>query len=114
EFLQVNRAQATAMYARVAELAEAGAGARAVDLFAGLGGIGLHLARAGASVVAVEIDRVAVAQLGRAADQSGLPLVALAGDAGDLPEAVRAQLGAAPDVVVVNPPRRGLSTGALY
>ena len=51
EFLQVNRAQAAAMYARVAELAEVRApGVRAVDLFAGLGGIGLHLARAGAEV----------------------------------------------------------------
>ncbi|MBA3390991.1 MAG: class I SAM-dependent RNA methyltransferase, partial [Deltaproteobacteria bacterium] len=60
EFLQVNRLQATAMYARVAELAAAGPGMRAVDLFAGVGGIGLHLARAGAQVVAVELDPEAV------------------------------------------------------
>ncbi|MCV4770547.1 hypothetical protein OFC10_31380, partial [Escherichia coli] len=62
EFLQVNRAQAAAMYTRVAELAADArggtlTGARAVDLFAGLGGFGLHLARGGAEVVAVEIDR---------------------------------------------------------
>lgn len=113
EFLQVNRAQAAAMYARVAELADARPGTRAVDLFAGLGGIGLHLARAGASVVAVEIDRDAVAQLQRAAERAGVPLVALVGDAGDLTSSVRGQLGAEPDVVVVNPPRKGLSTGAL-
>jgi len=53
EFLQVNRAQAAAMYARVTELAEAQPGMQAIDLFAGLGGIGLHLARAGATVIAV-------------------------------------------------------------
>jgi len=110
EFLQINRAQAAAMYQRVAELA---AGAKhAVDLFAGLGGIGLHLARAGTSVVAVEIDRDAVAQLRRAAETAKLPLTALAGDAGDIAADVRAQLGEHPDVVVVNPPRKGL-TGAL-
>ena len=110
EFLQVNRAQAAAMYARVAELA---AGAKhAVDLFAGLGGIGLHLARAGTAVVAVEIDRDAVAQLRRAAEAAELPLTALAGDAGDIAAEVRAQLGERPDVVVVNPPRKGLA-GAL-
>lgn len=105
EFLQVNRAQAHAMYRRVAELAEARPGMRAVDLFAGVGGIGLHLARAGAEVVAVELDREAVGQLRRAAERAGLPLTALAGDAGEVP---RAALGR-PDVVVVNPPRKGLS-----
>lgn len=112
EFLQVNRAQAAAMYARVAELALEPGGKRAVDLFAGLGGIGLHLARGGAEVVSVEIDRDAVAQLRRAAERANLPLRALAGDAGELPAAVRAELGDAPDVIVVNPPRKGLSDGA--
>ena len=110
EFLQVNRAQAAAMYARVADLA---AGARtAIDLFAGLGGIGLHLARAGTVVIAVEIDRDAVAQLRRAAEAANLPLTALAGDAGKIADDVRARLGERPDVVVVNPPRKGLA-GAL-
>jgi 23S rRNA (uracil1939-C5)-methyltransferase len=108
EFLQVNRAQATAMYARVTELAGAAPGSQAVDLFAGLGGIGLHLARAGSTVIAVEIDRDAVGQLRRAAQRAGLPLTAIAGDAAD----VRGQLGAKPDIVVVNPPRKGLSAGA--
>ena len=109
EFLQVNRAQANAMYERVAELA--GDAKTAVDLFAGLGGFGLHLARKGTKVVAVEIDRDAIAQLRRAAERAGLPLEAIAGDAGDLPAAVHAQLGK-PDLVVVNPPRKGLSEGA--
>ena len=107
EFLQVNRAQAAAMYARVAELAQPAR--RAVDLFAGLGGIGLHLARAGTEVVAVEIDRDAVAQLRRAAEAAKLPLTAIAGDAGKIADDVRARLGTAPDVVIVNPPRKGLA-----
>jgi tRNA/tmRNA/rRNA uracil-C5-methylase (TrmA/RlmC/RlmD family) len=96
------------MYARVAELALEAGGRRAIDLFAGLGGIGLHLARAGVEVVSVEIDREAVAQLRRAAERAELPLRALAGDAGELP---RDELGEA-DIVVVNPPRKGLSEGA--
>ncbi len=108
EFLQVNRAQAAVMYTRISELAEITPGMQAIDLFAGLGGIGLTLARAGAAVIAVEIDRDAVAQLRRAAQRAGLPLTAIAGDVGD----VRGQLGAKPDVVVVNPPRKGLSGGA--
>src|SRR6185503_5634879 len=54
------------------------------------------------------IDRDAVAQLRRAAQRAGLPLTAIASDVGD----VRGQLGAKPDVVVVNPPRKGLTSGA--
>jgi 23S rRNA (uracil1939-C5)-methyltransferase len=112
EFLQVNRAQAAALYRRVAELAGARPGLRAVDLFAGVGGIGLHLARAGAEVTAVELDREAVAQLRRAAHRAGLALEAIAGDAGELPRAIRDTLVGRVDVAVVNPPRKGLATGA--
>ena len=112
EFLQVNRAQATAMYERVAELAEATHGTRAIDLFAGVGGIGIHLARAGAEVVALELDPESVGQLRRAAERASLRLTALAGDAGELSATARAALGADPDVVVVNPPRKGLTDGA--
>ncbi|MFT3699859.1 MAG: 23S rRNA (uracil(1939)-C(5))-methyltransferase RlmD [Kofleriaceae bacterium] len=103
EFMQVNRAQAAAMYTRVAELAAGGT--RALDLFAGLGGIGLHLAKAGMTVTSVEIDADAVSQLRRAAEHAKLPLTAIAGDAAEL------ALGGF-DVVVVNPPRKGLA-GAL-
>lgn len=112
EFLQVNRAQAAAMYGRIAELATEHRAAdqplRAVELFAGIGGIALHLARAGAEVVTVELDRDAVAQLRRAARHAGLALTPLAGDAGRIAPDVRAQLGQSPDLVVVNPPRKGL------
>jgi 23S rRNA (uracil1939-C5)-methyltransferase len=121
EFVQINRAQAHAMYARATELAAARhpnrgggnaplRGIRAVDLYAGLGGFGLHLARAGAEVVAVEIDREAIAHLRRAAERAQLPLIPIAADAGDVSDEVHAQLGT-PDIVVVNPPRKGLSDG---
>ncbi|HEY1551613.1 MAG TPA: methyltransferase, partial [Kofleriaceae bacterium] len=104
EFLQVNREQAAAMYRRIAELATPAT--TAVELFAGLGGIGLHLARAGTRVTSIELDRDAVAQLRRAADHAKLPLTAIAGDAADI------ELDHTPDVIVVNPPRKGLA-GAL-
>ncbi|HEV7558605.1 MAG TPA: 23S rRNA (uracil(1939)-C(5))-methyltransferase RlmD, partial [Kofleriaceae bacterium] len=87
EFAQINRVQARALYARVVELAELAPGDAAVDLYAGLGGIGLHLARAGARVIAVEHDGDAVAALRRAAERASLPVTAIAADAAALPVA---------------------------
>ncbi len=118
EFMQVNRVQAHAMYAAATALVLDGRpditppldGVRVVDLYAGLGGFGLHMARAGAEVVAVEIDREAIAALRRAAERASLRLTPIAADAGELSAEVHAQLGK-PDVVIVNPPRKGLGEG---
>lgn len=106
EFLQVNRDQAQAIYDRVAVLAGAAEGVRAIDLYAGLGGITFALARAGARVHAVEIDPTAVANLIRAAQRAGWGdrVSARAGDA--------ATARGATDVLVVNPPRKGLGARA--
>jgi 23S rRNA (uracil1939-C5)-methyltransferase len=111
EFLQVNRAQANAMYERVAELADddpAATTGTAVDLFSGVGGIALHLARRRfARVYAIEIDEDAVAQLRRAAGDRITAIAADASNPGALVEKLR---GA--KVVVVNPPRKGLTEAA--
>jgi tRNA/tmRNA/rRNA uracil-C5-methylase (TrmA/RlmC/RlmD family) len=71
------------------------------------------MARAGAEVVAVEIDREAIAALRRAAERAGLKLTPVAADAGELSAEVHTQLGK-PDVVIVNPPRKGLSAGTRH
>lgn len=109
EFLQVNRAQARAIYARVADLALDGlepASVHAVDLYSGLGGIALTLARRGARVTAVEIDPAATAALARAAAAGGLAdrVTVHTADASALPT-----VAAGASVVIVNPPRKGLS-----
>jgi 23S rRNA (uracil1939-C5)-methyltransferase len=107
EFLQVNRAAAAGLHQHVAAIASASEGLRVTELFAGLGGISLILARAGAVVHAVEIDREAVASLAAACVASGLDRVtAIAGDVGAVPLP-------ASEVVVVNPPRKGLPTPTL-
>jgi 23S rRNA (uracil1939-C5)-methyltransferase len=105
EFLQVNREQADAMYAMVARLADVGPGTHAIDLYCGVGGIALALARAGASVDAVEINGEAAQALTEVARQQRLPITVHHGDAAQLAGGLRARA----QVVVVNPPRRGLS-----
>lgn len=111
EFLQVNREQAEAMYAAVARLAEIAPGTRAVDLYCGVGGIAVALAQAGATVDAVELNGEAAAALAEVVRHHQLPIVVHHGDAGKLMSAggAAAAGGLRPDVVVVNPPRRGLS-----
>lgn len=84
------------------------AGARVLELYAGSGALALRLARAGASVTAVESHEPAARLTERAAREQGLSLVARPGDArAALDELLRT--GARFDAVVVNPPRRGLA-----
>ncbi len=111
EFLQVNRDQARSLYPRDVALALDGLApdARVADVYCGVGGIALGLARAGARVTAIEADAGAIAALGRAAAAGGLAerITAVAGDAAAL-----AEVGPL-DAVVVDPPRKGLSAAAL-
>jgi 23S rRNA (uracil1939-C5)-methyltransferase len=110
-FFQVNRAQAARLYAAVVDAARATRRARAVDLFCGAGAIALLLARAGARVRGVEIDADAVADARATAARLKLDVGFHAGDAAAGLAAAARDLGGL-DVLVVNPPRRGLA-GAL-
>ncbi|MEZ4359891.1 MAG: 23S rRNA (uracil(1939)-C(5))-methyltransferase RlmD [Kofleriaceae bacterium] len=107
EFLQVNRRQADALYAMVAELAALAPGDRAIDLYCGVGGIALALARAGARVEAVERNGEAAAALRDVAQREALPIEVRHEDA------ATAALAPGAAAVVVNPPRRGLSPQAV-
>ncbi|HPH67035.1 MAG TPA: 23S rRNA (uracil(1939)-C(5))-methyltransferase RlmD [Kofleriaceae bacterium] len=103
EFLQVNLAQADAMYSYVADCIEPAAGRRVVDLYAGLGGISLHLAARGADVTAIEVESAAIAALRQAATAAGRDIDARVGSA-----ATVQRVTPLPDAIVVNPPRKGL------
>ena len=100
-FFQVNRAAAARMYREVERLVEPGPGLRVVDLFTGAGGIALTLAARGADVLGVEAHPEAVQDARRSAAALGLPARFLAADAA-------AGLAEPADLVVVNPPRKGL------
>ena len=104
-FFQTNTAVATELYAQVAAWVDEVSPASVWDLYCGVGGFALHVAAPGRRVVGVETSREAVRSARASASAAGLPQVAFrAGDA------TAFALGAAtsPELVIVNPPRRGI------
>lgn len=103
-FFQTNTAVAAALY-RAARDFVAGIDAQnAWDLYCGVGGFALHLAQPGRAFTGVEISAEAVASAQSSA-RAGVSFVA-----DDALAWVRRSLqsGESPDLIVVNPPRRGI------
>lgn len=106
-FFQTNTDVAAALYrtarAWVAELDPASVH----DLYCGVGGFALHLAAPGRTVTGIEISADAVTAAERGRDDAGLSAELVRFVAGD---ATSYLLEDRADLVVVNPPRRGLGT----
>lgn len=104
-FFQTNTEVAAALYRQAAAWADEADVRTAWDLYCGVGGFALHLARPGREVVGVEASVEAVASAELTARDAGLPGTRfVAGDA----TAFALDAPDVPDLVVVNPPRRGL------
>ena len=104
-FFQTNTDVAAALYRVGREWVDAADPRSVWDLYCGVGGFALHVARPGRTVVGIETSAEAVASAEHSRDDLGLADVRFA--AGD---ATAFALGAdaPPDLVVVNPPRRGI------
>lgn len=87
---------------------------RVADVYAGAGALGLGLAARGAKVTLIESFNPAMALAARAAARAGLgdAVVTVAAEAAAGLETLEARPDALPDVVVLNPPRRGVSPAA--
>ncbi len=110
-FTQVHPGQAARLHERVQRWIDAGLGSvrgrRVLELYAGSGALGLRLAAAGARVCAVESFAPALEQLRAAAAAQGLAVEGRAQSAEEYLQSADAR--GSQDVVIVNPPRRGLS-----
>ncbi len=107
-FYQVNRGGAERLYERAIELAGLTGRERVLDLYCGTGTITLLLARSAAEAVGVEIVESAVKSARANAAKNGAGNVRfLCGDAGEVTGELLSQ-GFRPDVVTVDPPRKGL------
>lgn len=106
-FFQTNTEMAAKLYERGrAWVAEVGP-ATVWDLYCGVGGFALAVAGAGVEVTGIEVSREAVASATLSAAEAGLPRVRF--EAGDATAYALAAI-APPDLVVVNPPRRGIGS----
>jgi 23S rRNA (uracil1939-C5)-methyltransferase len=108
-FFQTNTEMAERLYAVAAELAGLQGRERVFDLFCGIGTIGLTMARQAGEVWGVEIVPEAIADAERNARRSKIENAHFI--AANVRTGVRPLLEKAgkPDVVVVDPPRAGLS-----
>lgn len=106
-FFQTNTDVAAALYREAVAWTAGLAPQRVVDLYCGVGGFALHLAAPGRQVTGIEISADAIASAERSRDEAGLP-----GDirfaVGDATAPEHAGLLGSADLLVVNPPRRGL------
>ncbi len=112
-FFQPSTRGAELLYAEVVRAAGDVRGRRVLDLYCGTGTLGLCFARAGAQVLGVELVEDAVDNARANAAANGIEGARFV--AGDAAESLAALDGSdrAFDVVVVDPPRAGLSPAAL-
>ena len=108
-FFQVNRDQCEILYARVLDLAGLTGRETVLDLYCGIGTITLCLAKSAKKVIGAEIVPEAIEDAKGNAARNGIENAEFfCGDASAIAQKL-ARDGVRPDVVVVDPPRRGLA-----
>lgn len=113
-FFQVNRDQAEVLYGRALEFAALTGTETVVELYCGIGTISLTLAERAGQVIGVEVVPQAVEDARENARRNGLADKTRfeCGDASQLAVQLEEE-GVRPDVVVVDPPRKGLAENVV-
>ncbi len=113
-FYQVNRTQAEVLYALAAEAAALTGEETLLDLYCGTGTIGLSMASKAKNLIGVEVVAAAVADARRNAERNGVQSARfLCADAGEAARKLRDE-GIRPDVVVIDPPRKGCTPDVIH
>ena len=108
-FYQVNHDQAERLYEKAAEFAALTKNDTVLDLYCGTGTITLRLAKQAGKAVGVELVPQAIMDAKRNAERNGIGHAEFyCMDAGEAAAAF-AEKGEKPDVIVVDPPRKGIS-----
>ena len=107
-FYQVNRDGAELLYTKACEMAELEDGQSIADLYCGTGTIGLSMASSVSKICGIEIEPSAVECAKENAKRNGIENATfICGDASDKETILSAFSGVAPDVVIIDPPRKG-------
>ena len=106
-FVQTHPAGAEALYAEVLAALRPGSGRRLLDLYSGLGVVGMAAARHGAEVLCIEVSTAATQVCATAAAHNGTPVRLVRGD---VTRTLRQLAGAGErfDGACLNPPRAGI------
>ncbi|MGY3126859.1 23S rRNA (uracil747-C5)-methyltransferase [Agrococcus sp. UYP33] len=103
-FFQTNTSVAAALYRQATAWIDDADPASVLDLYCGVGGFALHAARPGRCVAGVEVTAEAIDAARETAAELGADAVFAVGNA----TGVDLEGADAPELVVVNPPRRGI------
>ncbi len=107
-FYQVNRKGAQLLYQKAKDAAELRGGEIIADLYCGTGTIGLSMADRAKKLYGIEINESAVECARENAKRNGIENAEfLAADAGDPQNILGLTKGVVPDVVIIDPPRKG-------
>ena len=108
-FFQINRDQTETLYRRVLSLAALTKEETVLDLYCGIGTISLAMAGMAGKVIGAEIVPQAVEDAKANAERNGITNAEFfCGDAAQVAQRLQAE-GLKPDVVTVDPPRKGLA-----
>ncbi len=108
-FYQVNHAQAEKLYRKAAEYAQLDGSQTVLDMYCGAGTIGLSMAGKAKNVIGVEIVEPAVRDAKINAGLNGIKNAQFyCADASQAAQMLKEQ-GIKPDVIVLDPPRKGCS-----
>jgi 23S rRNA (uracil1939-C5)-methyltransferase len=108
-FYQINHAQAEKLYKRAAEYAQLDGTQTVLDMYCGAGTIGLSMAKSAKKIIGVEIVEPAVRDAKINAELNGITNAQFyCADASQAAQMLKEE-GIKPDVIVLDPPRKGCS-----
>ena len=108
-FFQINRDQTERLYAKALEFAQLNGSETVLDLYCGIGTISLALSRQAGKVIGAEIVPEAIEDAKQNAARNGVTNAGFfCGDAGAIAKKL-ADEGVRPNVICVDPPRKGLA-----
>lgn len=110
-FMQVTPEVAAKLYSAVRKIVSQSTGKRVLDLFCGAGGFALHCAPLAAKTLGIELAATAVAAARHSVERNKLSNIEFI--AASVETALQQAIEFDPEIVICNPPRRGLGATLL-